>query len=76
MTATEQLDIIKESILKVMREQEKGLMKCREGKEKRGLCSNRSDKDIAYWCDKLHGQIDICDSLGIDRSEFNWIFTL
>ena len=76
ITGTQQLEIVKDAILKVMRSDEKVLLKSRESKQKRGIRSDTFDKDINILCARLHGQMDICDSLGIDRSEFNWIFNI
>jgi hypothetical protein len=74
MTSTEQLQIVKDNIIEIMNEQEKSLMNLRETLDRRGVPSNRQNRDVSYRMDKLHGMMDICDKLGIDRSSYNWIF--
>lgn len=34
------------------------------------------DKQCCYDRAILIGQIEICDKLGIDRTQFNWIFSI
>lgn len=64
---------MEEKILKKLREQEQVLLKLRESLERR-LINVHQNKTWQYERAKLIGMMDICDVMGIDRKEFNWIF--
>lgn len=64
---------MEEKILKKLREQEQVLLKLRESLERR-LINRNENRTWLHERAKLIGIMDVCDVMGIDRSEFNWIF--
>ena len=67
------LNEVAEIIFKTAREKERQLLSLREYAERRNMSTSNN---TVYQFDKarLIGVLDIMDSLGLDRSEFNWIF--